>query len=406
MSEKYSENKLLLIENAVIVGSSKSKLSILIENGIIKEINSKSKPPADAFRLDLKGAYISPGWADVHVHLREPGREDEETILSGSNAAMAGGFTAICCMPNTDPPLDTEDMISSVLKNASGHLVELFPLGSVSKGRRGEELAEMGSMVDAGAVGFSDDGDPVENDALMRNALEYSQMFGVPIVNHSEVKSLANGGVMNEGAVSARLGIPGIPPHAEDIMVARDIRLLELTGGVLHVPHISTVNSVELIRRAKSKGLPVSCEVTPHHISLTDANFELFDSAYKVNPPLRTEEEIEALCEGLADGTIDCIASDHAPHSPEENEGDLLDAPFGLVGLETSFAVCVKYLLEKGVLNLEQLVHKLSTAPRKIYGLPTTEIKVGAKANMTFFDTQIHPNFSQGRITLLMKAKR
>ena len=388
MSEKYSENKLLLIENAVRVGGSKSKLSILIENGIIKEIDSKSEPPADAFRVDLKGAYISPGWADVHVHLREPGREDEETILSGSNAAMAGGFTAICCMPNTDPPLDSEDMISSVLKNASGHLVELFPLGNVSKGRRGEELAEMGSMVEAGAVGFSDDGDPVEDDALMRNALEYSQMFGVPIVNHSEVKSLSSGGVMNEGAVSARLGIPGIPPHAEDIMVARDIRLLELTDGVLHVPHISTVNSVELIRRAKSKGLPVSCEVTPHHISLTDSNFELFDSAYKVNPPLRTEAEIEALCEGLADGTIDCIASDHAPHSPEENEGDLLDAPFGLVGLETSFAVCVKYLLEKGVLNLEQLVHKFSTAPRKIYGLPTAEIKVGTKANMTFFDTQ------------------
>ena len=388
MSEKFSENKLLLIENAVIVGKSKSKVSILIENGIIKEIGSISKPPSDVFKVDLNGAYVSPGWADVHVHLREPGREDEETILSGSNAAMAGGFTAICCMPNTDPPLDSEDMIRSVLKSASGHLVELFPIGTVSKGRRGEELAEMGSMVGAGAVGFSDDGDPVEDDALMRIALEYSQMFGVPIVNHSEVKALAKGGVMNEGAVSARLGIPGIPPHAEDIMVARDIRLLELTGGVLHVPHISSVETVELIRQAKSKGLPVTCEVTPHHISLTDSNFEKFDAAYKVNPPIRTEKEIEALCEGLADGTIDCIASDHAPHSPEENEGDLLDAPFGLVGLETSFAVCVKQLLEKGVLNLEQLVDKFSTAPRKIYGLPTAEIKVGAKANMTLFDTK------------------
>jgi len=273
------------------------------------------------FKVDLKGAYVSPGWADVHVHLREPGREDEETIKSGSNAAMAGGFTAICCMPNTDPPLDSEDMITSVLKSASGHLVELFPIGTVSKGRRGEELAEMGSMVEAGAVGFSDDGDPVEDAALMRNALEYSQMFNVPIVNHSEVKGLAKGGIMNEGAVSARLGIPGIPPHAEDIMVARDIRLLELTGGALHVPHISSVETVELIRQAKSKGLPVSCEVTPHHISLTDSNFEKFDTAYKVNPPIRTEKEIDALRKGLADGTIDCIASDHAPHSPEENEG-------------------------------------------------------------------------------------
>lgn len=388
MSEKYSENKVILIKNAVIVGGTKSKVSILVEDGIIKKIGSITKPPADAFKVDLKGAYISPGWADVHVHLREPGREDEETIVSGSNAAMAGGFTAICCMPNTDPPLDSEDMITSVLMSASGHLVELFPIGTVSKGRRGEELAEMGSMVEAGAVGFSDDGDPVEDDSLMRNALDYSQMFGVPIVNHSEVKGLAKGGVMNEGAVSARLGIPGIPPHAEDIMVARDIRLLELTGGSLHVPHISTVETVNLVRQAKSKGLQISCEVTPHHISLTDSNFEKFDASYKVNPPIRTEKEIEALCKGLADGTIDCIASDHAPHSPEENEGDLLDAPFGLVGLETSFAVCVKYLLDKGVLNLKQLIDKFSTAPRKIYGLPTAEIKVGAKANMTFFDTE------------------
>lgn len=388
MSDIFLENKLILIENAVVVGGSKSKVSILIENGIIKEIGSISKPPADAYKVDLKGAYVSPGWADVHVHLREPGREDEETIISGSNAAMAGGFTAICCMPNTNPPLDSEDMITSVLKSASGHLVELFPIGTVSKGRRGEELAEMGSMVEAGAVGFSDDGDPVSDAAMMRNALEYSQMFNVPIINHSEVKGLAKGGIMNEGAVSARLGIPGIPPHAEDIMVARDIRLLELTGGALHVPHISSVETVELIRRAKSKGLPVSCEVTPHHISLTDSNFEKFDTAYKVNPPVRTEKEIDALRKGLADGTIDCIASDHAPHSPEENEGDLLDAPFGLVGLETSFGVCVKYLLEKDVLSLEQLIDKFSTAPRKIYGLPTAEIKVGAKANMTFFDTE------------------
>ena len=388
MSEKYSENRAILIENAVIVGKTKSKVSILIEDGIIKKIGSITKPPADPFKVDLKGAYISPGWADVHVHLREPGREDEETIVSGSNAAMAGGFTAICCMPNTDPPLDSEDMITSVLKSASGHLVELFPIGTVSKGRRGEELAEMGSMVEAGAVGFSDDGDPVEDDALMRNALEYSQMFGVPIANHAEVKGLAKGGVMNEGAVSARLGIPGIPPHAEDIMVARDIRLLELTGGSLHVPHISTVETVNLVRQAKSKGLQITCEVTPHHISLTDSNFEKFDASYKVNPPIRTEKEIEALCNGLTDGTIDCIASDHAPHSPEENEGDLLDAPFGLVGLETSFAVCVKYLLDKGVLNLEQMVEKFSIAPRKIYGLPTAEIKVGDRANMTFFNTE------------------
>ena len=387
MADRFSEHDKILIRNAIIVGGDKSPVDILIEKGKIKQIAKSLKPPSGSHIIDLSGAYVSPGWADVHVHLREPGREDEETIRSGSDAAMAGGFTAVCCMPNTDPPLDSEDMISSVKKKAAGHLVDVFPLGTVSKGRKGEELAEIGSMVEAGAVGFSDDGDPVEDEALMRNALDYSKMFDVPIVNHSEIKSLAEGGVMNEGAVSARLGIPGIPPHAEDIMVARDIRLLELTGGKLHVPHISTKESLNLIRLAKEKGLPLTCEVTPHHLSLTDTNFEKFDAAYKVNPPLRTDEDMEALRAGLRDGTIDCIASDHAPHSPEENEADLLDAPFGLVGLETAFGVCVTNLLDTGVLKLEDLIEKFSTAPRKIYDLPPAEIKEGAVANMTFFDT-------------------
>ena len=387
MAEKFSEHESILIRNGVIVGGKKSAVDILITGGLIKEIGNVTDPPENTHTVDLKGVYVSSGWADVHVHLREPGREDEETISSGSDAAMAGGFTAVCCMPNTNPPLDSEDMITSIKKRAAGHLVEVFPVGAISKERKGEQLAEMGNMVDAGAVGFSDDGDPVESEALMRIALEYSKMFGVPIVNHSEVKSLSENGIMNEGAVSARLGIPGIPSHAEDIMVARDIRLIELTNGILHVPHISSKETLELVRRAKANGLAVTCEVTPHHISLTDSNFEKFEAAYKVNPPLRTEEELEALRSGLADGTIDCIASDHAPHSPEENEADLLDAPFGLVGLETAFAVCVVYLLDTRVLKLEELIEKLSTAPRKIYNLPSAEIKVGENANMTFFDT-------------------
>ena len=387
MAEKFSEHESILIKNGVIVGGKKSAVDILITGGMIKEIGNVTDPPENTHTVDLKGVYVSSGWADVHVHLREPGREDEETISSGSDAAMAGGFTAVCCMPNTNPPLDSEDMITSIKKRAAGHLVEVFPVGAISKERKGEQLAEMGNMVDAGAVGFSDDGDPVESEALMRIALEYSKMFGVPIVNHSEVKSLSENGIMNEGAVSARLGIPGIPSHAEDIMVARDIRLIELTNGILHVPHISSKETLELVRRAKANGLAVTCEVTPHHISLTDSNFEKFEAAYKVNPPLRTEEELEALRSGLADGTIDCIASDHAPHSPEENEADLLDAPFGLVGLETAFAVCVVYLLDTKVLKLEELIEKLSTAPRKIYNLPSAEIKVGENADMTFFDT-------------------
>ena len=386
MAEKFSEHESILIRNGVIVGGKKSAVDILITGGMIKEIGNVTDPPENTHTVDLKGVYVSSGWADVHVHLREPGREDEETISSGSDAAMAGGFTAVCCMPNTNPPLDSEDMITSIKKRAAGHLVEVFPVGAISKERKGEQLAEMGNMVDAGAVGFSDDGDPVESEALMRIALEYSKMFGVPIVNHSEVKSLSENGIMNEGAVSARLGIPGIPSHAEDIMVARDIRLIELTNGILHVPHISSKETLELVRRAKANGLAVTCEVTPHHISLTDSNFEKFEAAYKVNPPLRTEEELEALRSGLADGTIDCIASDHAPHSPEENEADLLDAPFGLVGLETAFAVCVVYLLDTRVLKLEELIEKLSTAPRKIYNLPSAEIKVGENADMTFFD--------------------
>jgi len=387
MAKKFSEHESVLIKNGTVVGDKKQAVDILIERGIIKEIGKVTNRPKNIHTVDLEGAYVSPGWADVHVHLREPGREDEETIISGSDAAMAGGFTAVCCMPNTNPPLDSEDMITSIKERAVGHLVEVYPIGTISKERKGEELAEIGNMVDAGAVGFSDDGDPVENEALMRIALEYSKMFGVPIVNHSEVRSLAKGGVMNEGAVSARLGIPGIPSHAEDIMVARDIRLAELTNGRLHVPHISSKETLELVRRAKIRGLAVTCELTPHHLSLTDSNFEKFDAAYKVNPPLRTEEDVDALRGGLTDGTIDCIASDHAPHSPEENEADLLDAPFGLVGLETAFGVCVVNLLDTKVLKLEQLIEKLSTAPRKIYNLPTAEIKVGEYANMTFFDT-------------------
>ncbi len=389
MAEKFSVHDSILIKNGVVVGGKKSPVDILIEKGVIKEIGNVTNPPENTHTLDLEGAYVSPAWADAHVHFREPGREDEETLLSGSDAAMAGGFTAVCCMPNTNPPLDSEDMITSIKKRAAGHLVEVFPIGTISKERKGEQLAEIGNMVDAGAVGFSDDGDPVDNAALMRIALEYSKMFDVPILNHSEVSSLAKGGVMNEGAISARLGIPGIPSHAEDIMVARDIRLIELTGGRLHIPHISSKETIEHVRRAKAKGLRVTCEVTPHHISLTDSNFEKFDAAYKVNPPLRTEEVVKALRAGLADGTIDCIASDHAPHSPEENEADLLEAPFGFVGLETAFAVCVVTLLDTNVLKLEELIEKLSAAPRRIYNLPKAELKVGENANMTFFNTAI-----------------
>ncbi|MDZ7272431.1 MAG: dihydroorotase, partial [candidate division KSB1 bacterium] len=329
-----------------------SPADLLIVDGVIAELGKLDIPSFDGELIDASGTVVVPGLMDMHVHLREPGREDEETVESGCRAAMAGGFTAICPMPNTEPPADKREVLDFLRDRARGQLVELFPIAAVSKGRKGEEIAEMGELVDAGAVAFSDDGDPVHNAAVMRRALEYAKMFGRPVIDHCEERSLTAGGAMNEGFVSTNLGLPGMPAVAEEIIVARDLALAKYTGGRLHVAHVSTAGSVELIRRARAEGVQVTCEVTPHHLILTDQAVVGFDTNTKMNPPLRTAADVEALRAGLRDGTIQVIASDHAPHAVEEKDVEYAAAPFGIIGLETSLALVLRELVGRQVLTL------------------------------------------------------
>jgi len=326
----------------------------------------------------------------MHVHLREPGDEQSETIATGAAAALAGGFTAVACMPNTEPAIDTREAAEFVyLQAARARFCRVYPVGAVTKRRAGEELAEMGQLVDGGAVAFSDDGAPVESAEIMRRALQYTKMFDKAILNHPEVRDLTRGGVMNEGFTSMRLGLPGMPAVAEEIMVSRDILLAADTEGRLHLQHLSTAGSVELVRAAKRRGIQVSAEVCPHHLALTDESLESFDSVYKVNPPLRTARDIAALIEGLADGTIDAIASDHAPHAPALKELELDRAPFGMIGLETMLPICIKTLIEPGHLDWPTLISKLSVNPARILGIPGGTLQPGAPADVTVINPTI-----------------
>lgn len=364
-------------------------LDILIADGLIERIGQGIKPQGGVEVHDLGEKIIAPGFIDMHVHLREPGFEYKETIETGCSAAAAGGFTAVCCMPNTDPPIDEAPVVRLIMEKAraaAGGIVDVHPIGAVSKGRAGKELAPMLELAEAGAVGFSDDGAPVESDDLMRRALEYAAMTRRPVIQHAESMSLSRGGVMNEGFVSTSLGMPGIPSVGEEIIVARDLHLVGFTGSPYHVAHISTAGAVELVRQAKRRGLPVTCEVTPHHFTLTDEAVRSFDTNTKMNPPLRTQQDVEAMKEGLRDGTIDAIASDHAPHSYDDKQVEFACAPFGIVGLETALALAMTELVETGVLSLSQLVEKLSFNPRRILGLPAIRIEEGAEANLTMFD--------------------
>jgi dihydroorotase len=337
--------------------------------------------------IDAQGLIVCPGLIDVHVHLREPGNEEDETIATGASSALAGGVTSVACMPNTIPPIDTQAAAEFVvLQGQRARQANVYPVGAVSKGRKGEELAELGQLVAGGAVAFSDDGAPVASAALMRRALEYSRMFDRVIMQHCEVPELTVGAVMNEGFESMRLGLAGMPAAAEDIMVARDIRLAEISGGRLHIQHISTARSVELVREGKRRGVRVTAEACPHHFTLIDERLRTFDSNYKMNPPLRTWTDVEAVINGLKDDTIDILATDHAPHAPEKKMRELDQAPFGIIGLETLIPITVKSLIEPGHLNWSEVIRKLTINPAQLLGISKGTLRPGADADVTLID--------------------
>lgn len=378
----------VLLKNAFTVDPQlnlNSQNDILIENGIITKVETMIKDKVDAV-YDLKDCVIVPGFADVHVHLREPGREDEETVQTGIEAGMNGGFTALCCMPNTEPAIDCAEVVTFVKDRAANSLVDVYPIGAVTKKREGKELALLGEMHEAGVVGFSDDGDPVSNSKIMKYALEYSSMFDLPIIEHCEDKSLTENGVMNESVNSTKFGLPPHPTLAEVIIALRDIAILKYSGGKLHLAHISAKETVEVLRQAKEEKLNITGEVTPHHFTLTDDAVETYDTNTKVNPPLRSQSDVDALIEGLKDGTIDIIASDHAPHSIEEKEWEYIYAPFGMVGLETSVGLTLTKLFHSNILSLEEIIFKMSINPRKIFKLREAKIQVGVQANLTILD--------------------
>ena len=356
---------------------------VLVQDGKIAAVGTGLGAPDGVAIREVSGKVVAPGLVDIHVHLREPGNEDEETVATGARAAVAGGFTTVCAMPNTDPVTDNQAAVGFIVRQSvRAGLARVYPIGAVSVGQRGEQLAEFGEMVGAGAVAVSDDGRPVASGHLMRTALEYARTFDIPVADHCEEPSLAAGGAMHEGLVAARLGLKGIPAAAEEIMVARDILLAELTGGHVHLCHMSTRGSVELIRRAKERGLRVSAEATPHHIALTDAACEDYDTHAKMNPPLREAADVEALRLALRDGVIDCIASDHAPHAYDEKEAAFDDAPFGIIGLETAFGVAYTDLVRTGVLTLPTLIGRMSTGPAALFHLSGGSLTPGAAADV------------------------
>ncbi len=361
-------------------------IDIYIEAGKIKLLSAGLKIEG-ARELPLHGKYIAPGFLDLHSHLREPGREDEETIATGCSAALRGGFTGVLCMPNTEPPIDNEGVVKYILRQAAAAgLAKVFPVGAVTKGRKGEEISEIGALVSAGVVALSDDGDPVWSSMVMRRALEYSKMFTIPIIDHCADRDLCQDGVMHEGSVSTKLGLQGMPAIAETIIVYRDIFLAQFTGGRLHIAHISTRDSVEAVRWAKKQSIAVTAETCPHYFTLTDEACETFDTNFKVNPPLRTKDDVRAIQEGLADGTIDCIATDHAPHSLAEKEVEFELAPSGMIGLETAFALGWDELVNKKILSPIGYIRKLTTNPAKVVGLDWGVVEEGKEANLVVFD--------------------
>lgn len=364
---------------------------VLVAEGRISEVKRKLPPREDWELVDASGLILTPGLIDMHVHLREPGREDEETIESGCLGAVAGGFTSIACMPNTEPVNDSETVTRFILEKArTAGLSNVYPVGAISRGSRGEKLAEIGEMVKAGARAISDDGQPVMNAQLMRRAMEYASMCHVPVIDHCEDKQLAAAGAMNEGHASARLGLRGIHCCAEDVQVARDVILAEVTGARVHIAHLSSGRSLELVALGRKKSIAVTCEVTPHHFTLADEDIVEYDPNFKMNPPLRTRADLKALLGGLADGTVDAIASDHAPHNPNEKMLDFESAPFGILGLETTLPLTITHLIRRKVIDWPRLTELLSANPARILGLKTKgSLKKGNDADITLIDPNI-----------------
>jgi dihydroorotase len=382
----------LLIHGGRIVDPSQDldgPYDLLIENGAVARIDGKIEKPKGAETIDAAGLVVTPGLIDIHVHLRQPGQEYKETVRTGTLAAAAGGFTAVACMANTVPVNDNRSITEHILLEARRcGFARVYPIGAISKGMKGEELAEIGDMVEAGAAAVSDDGLPVMNAELMRRALLYAQHYGIPVIQHAEDLTLTGKGVMHEGEWSTRLGLIGIPGSAEDVMVARDLILTEDTGGRYHVAHLSTARSLDLVRLGRSRGLNVTCEVTPHHLVLTDEEVAKtgFSTHCKMKPPLRSGRDREALIQGLVDGTVDCIASDHAPHHQDEKDVEFDKAPFGILGLETTLSLCLDRFVHAGILGLPRLVELLSTGPARVLGIPGGTLKPGSPADVSIFD--------------------
>lgn len=382
----------ILIQNGHLVDPANGKdgkFDLLIEKGRVSQVAKKIAAPKGAEVIDVKGAVVAPGFIDVHVHLREPGQEYKETIATGSKAAAAGGFTSICCMANTSPVNDNASVTQSILESArKGAKVNVFPIGAVTKNLDGVEMSEIGELKEAGCVALSDDGRTVQNAALYRKAMEYAKGFGLPIISHALCHDLMGKGVMNEGFVATELGLAGIPHEAEDVIISRDIALAALTQCPLHIAHVSTARGVELLREAKKKKWPVTAEVTPHHFTLTDEVCKTYDPNTKMAPPLRPREDIKAIEKGLVDGSIDMIATDHAPHSISDKEVGFEEAPFGIIGLETALPLSLR-LLHKGLIDLKRLVELLSVNPSKLMKIERGSLAEGAVADLVVFDPNL-----------------
>ncbi len=379
----------ILIKNGRVIDTAsglEDNLDILIENDIIKNISKDIQTDKDTGIIDASGCIVLPGLIDMHVHFREPGREDIETIIGGSEIAAKSGFTSVCTMPNTTPVIDNQALVRFIKLEAEKGSINVFPIANLSKGSRGEEITEMGELVKGGAIGFSDDGNPIMSSILMRRALEYAKMVDVPIITHSEDITLSDDGIMNEGYNSVLLGLKGIPKEAEEVMIARDVILARLTKGKLHIAHVSSAGSVDIIRRGKEMGVNVTCETAPHYFSLNDDAIYTHQSMAKLNPPLRTEDDRLAIIEGLKSGIIDVIATDHAPHLSNEKKQEIEYAPFGIIGLETAVPLIITILIKENNFSYIEAFKKLTVSPSRILKIDRGELKEGGIADVAIID--------------------